>query len=126
MFFVVAFALRRAGVGDEVTLRVAGGMAYGFIAFAALVLLTSRRRGVARARRCAIDAVRRDPEVIARVGTPVAGRIDALGPAPEHDAPWNVPVTLTGPLGSAVADVALVRHGGDWRVAATALSGRTA
>ena len=114
LFFIAAFVLRRAGVSDDVTVRVAGGMAYVFLAFAAVVLLTERRRAAGRARRAVEAFVARDPLLTDRLGTPVEAHAEGEPPrrGEEH---WSVPARVEGPRGEAWVTARMVRRDGEWR-----------
>lgn len=113
LFFITAFTLRRMGVSDDVTVRVAGTMAWVFLAFTVVVLVTERRRARERARRAVAGYLRRDAGVIARVGTPV----DVVVPndaTPPPDGEWGVPATVSGPLGSVDVTTHMRRRGNGW------------
>lgn len=113
-FFITAFVLRRAGVSDDVTVRVAGAMAYGFLTFALVVALTERRRAAGRARREAEAFVAGDPGLAARVGTPVRARVEG-DPPPRDEDRWTPVARVAGPRGDARVAARMVRRDGGWR-----------
>ncbi len=116
VFFIVAAVLRFSGVGDDVTVRVAGGMAYAFLAFVAVALVMWRSRSRLRARHVATDALTAEQSLVAQVGSPVAVRV-ADAPPPPRGEPWPVAAHVAGPSGAADVIVTLQRERGDWVVA---------
>lgn len=114
VFFIVAFVLRQAGVGDDVTVRVAGGLAYAFLAFAAAVAITAPTRSRERARRVAVAALTHEQALITRLGSPLTARVRPGGAPPRDGSPWALTVDMEGPLDTDTVQASMVRERGDW------------
>lgn len=115
VFFLVAAVLRFSGVGDDVTVRVAGGMAYAFLAFLVVALVMSRSRSRLRARHVTADMLAGEQALIAQVGSPVAVDVADAAPPPRGEL-WAVAADVSGPSGSVPVTVTLRRERGDWVV----------
>lgn len=123
-FLVVAFTFRRLDVSQETLSLVGGAFAYGFLLTAAVILVIGwRRRGVSMPAAIA-RFLEGHPAVVRAVGSPITVEAPPAqgGPARGH-AQANVRVTVTGPQGSAVADLVMARLDREWEVLSGALEG---
>jgi hypothetical protein len=122
IFFVVAFAFRRAGVSQS-TLSIVGGVfAYAFlVAVVAILVIGWRRRG-RDASATAERFVVRHPAVVESLGRPLeAGSPEGEVPSGRAAAQANLMVPVSGPGGTGKVDLVMARIGREWEVLSATL-----
>jgi hypothetical protein len=122
VFFLVAFAFRRAGVSQEALSIVGGVLAYLFLAVVVAVLVLARRRRGADAAAAGERFVARHPAVIEALGRPLeVGRPEGEVPAGRGAAQANLMVPVSGPGGTGTIDLVMARMARHWEVLSATL-----
>jgi Cytochrome oxidase complex assembly protein 1 len=122
VFFLVAFAFRRAGVSQE-ALSIAGGvLAYAFLAVVVAALVLGRRRRAGDPAAAAERFVARHPAVVESLGRPLeVGRPQGDLPAGRGAAQANLLVPVSGPGGTGAVDLVMARMARHWEVLSATL-----
>jgi hypothetical protein len=115
-FFVVAFVFRRLGVDQDTLSIVAGVFAYAYLGLAAVIGVRAWRARPSGGARAVRRYLTMQPAVEDWVGSPVEVEVPVLRDDAGHPGQANVTVAVSGPRGTATADLVLARLGREWEV----------
>ena len=117
VFGIVAFVLQRADAGEDALSVVGGVLAYGFIAFAALVGYLAWKGASRRRAHQVAERFLAESEVVGRVvGTPVDVRLRPSRTRTLDGSRLEIVGEVGGQLGQADASATVEPKGDSWRV----------